>query len=98
MRYYIEDNYTNLFEADIISSDAFINCDNERRIELSREYRDIELEEMYQLINEADYWNDYDQAFYDNFFDGIGKPELSTEDIDIAWEQAELWWKEQQDD
>lgn len=59
MIYYINE------ENDIISSEAFINCGNEMRDRLCKEYRELTLEEMVKMADEANTWDEYDPDWYD---------------------------------
>lgn len=60
MIYYIND------ENEIISSEAFINCGNETRDRLFREYRELTLEEMVKMADEANTWDEYDPEWYEH--------------------------------
>lgn len=59
MIYYIND------ENDIISSEAFIDCGNEMRDRLRAEYRELTLEEMVKMTDEANTWDEYDPDWYE---------------------------------
>lgn len=70
MIYYIND------ENDIISSEAFIDCGNEMRDRLFREYRELTLEEMVKMADDANTWDEYDPDWYERI------AELADLDID----------------
>lgn len=87
MTYYIEKD-TNIFEADLLSSDAFINCGNDKRKEYLEKYRAIEPQEMYQLIENANTWDTYDWDFYTELFTNLGIDYEGLE-IEEIWEKVE---------
>lgn len=70
MIYYIND------ENDIISSQAFENCGNEMRNRLFREYRELTLEEMIEIADETNTWDELDPEWYERI------AELAELDID----------------
>lgn len=53
------------YENDMISSEAFINCGNEMRDRLYKEYRELTLEEMVKMADEANTWGEYDPDWYE---------------------------------
>lgn len=59
-------------DGEIISSDAFIACGNERRKELGEKYSPIELEDMVRLTGESDSWDDFDEDWYIGMADAAG--------------------------
>lgn len=70
MIYYINE------ENNIISSEAFINCGNEMRDRLCKEYRELTLEEMIEMADETNTWDEYDPEWYERI------AELAELDID----------------
>ena len=78
MIYYINDEY------DIISSEAFINCGNEMRDRLRAEYRELTLDEMVKMADEANTWDEYDPEWYERI------AELANIDIDECDDLEEL--------
>lgn len=73
MIYYINE------ENDIISSEAFINCGNEMRDRLCKEYRELTLEEMIAMTNETNTWDEYDPEWYERIAE---LAELNIDDYD----------------
>ena len=59
MKYYIND------ENEIISSEAFIDCGNEMRNRLNKEYRELTLEEMVKMTDDAPAWNCFEPEWYE---------------------------------
>ena len=66
-------------ENEIISSEAFINCGNEMRDRLCREYRELTLEEMIAMADEANTWDEYDPEWYEKIAE---LTELNINDYD----------------
>ena len=70
MIYYIND------ENEIISSEAFIDCGNEMRDRLRTEYRELTLDEMVKMADEADTWGEYDPEWYERIAELAGNGRL----------------------
>lgn len=82
MIYYIND------ENDIISSEAFIDCGNEMRDRLCEEYRELTLEEMVKMADEASTWDAYDPEWYERIAELTNLNIDDYEDLDDLIEDA----------
>lgn len=82
MIYYIND------ENDIISSEAFIDCGNETRDRLCKEYRELTLEEMVKMADEATTWDAYDPEWYERIAELADLNIDDYEDLDGLIEDA----------
>lgn len=82
MIYYINN------ENEIISSEAFINCGNEMRDRLRAEYRELTLEEMVKMADEANTWDAYDPEWYERIAELAGLDIDAYDDPDDLIEDA----------
>lgn len=82
MIYYIND------ENEIISSEAFIDCGNEMRDRLRTEYRELTLDEMVKMADEADTWGEYDPEWYERIAELADLNYDDYDDLDDLIEDA----------
>ena len=84
MIYYINE------ENDIISSRAFENCGNEMRNRLFREYRELTLEEMIEIADETNTWDELDPEWYERIAELAGLDIDEYDDLSDLIEDAKV--------